>query len=67
MADDYWDLVEPIWDEISIYDGAEQFLQDFEKTDERPGILFAAHWTQSEVMNGGLGQFFNNSTGVLAP
>jgi hypothetical protein len=31
------------------------------------GHLFAAHWCQSEVRNGGLHQFFSNSTGVLAP
>ncbi|MBK7350623.1 MAG: DUF4375 domain-containing protein [Gemmatimonadetes bacterium] len=29
--------------------------------------MFAAHWCQSEVYNGGLRQFFDNSTGVLAP
>ncbi len=31
------------------------------------GLLFAAQWCQSEVRNGGLHQFFSNSTGVLAP
>jgi hypothetical protein len=31
------------------------------------GHLFAAHWCQSEVCNGGFHQFFTNSTGVLAP
>ncbi|MCX6858360.1 MAG: DUF4375 domain-containing protein [Verrucomicrobia bacterium] len=44
-----------------------QFLGDFEKVPERAGALLAAHWTQSEFMNGGLGQFFSNPTGVLAP
>src|SRR5581483_3806249 len=31
------------------------------------GCLFAAHWCQSEVCNGGFHQFFYNPTGVLAP
>jgi hypothetical protein len=29
--------------------------------------LFAAHWCQSEVCNGGFHQFFKNPSGVLAP
>ncbi len=31
------------------------------------GLLYAAHFCQSEVCNGGFTQFFWNSTGVLAP
>lgn len=30
-------------------------------------MLFAAHFCQSEICNGGFHQFFGNSTGVLAP
>jgi hypothetical protein len=30
-------------------------------------LLFAAHFCQSEVCNGGFQQFFGNTTGVLAP
>jgi hypothetical protein len=29
--------------------------------------MFAAYWCQAEVLNGGLLQFYSNSTGVLAP
>ena len=29
--------------------------------------MFAAHFCQSEICNGGFGQFFGNPTGVLAP
>ncbi|MDM4767180.1 DUF4375 domain-containing protein [Pelomonas sp. SE-A7] len=62
----YWAILYPIWDEVSIYDGAERFSEDFEKLDRVAQALFAAHWCQSEVCNGGFGQFFGNSTGVLA-
>jgi hypothetical protein len=31
------------------------------------GHLYAAHWCQSEICNGGLHQFFSNTTGLLAP
>jgi hypothetical protein len=63
----YWNLVEPIWETVSIYDGPDIFLQQYNASPEASRTLFAAHWTQSEVLNGGLGQFFSNSTGVLAP
>jgi hypothetical protein len=63
----YWPFVESVWDSISIYDGPEPFLAQFRAADRVPRTLFAAHWCQSEVLNGGLHQFFWNSTGVLAP
>ena len=63
----YWSLVDPIWDRVSIYDGPEVFLDQVNKVSEVQKYLFAAHWCQSEVRNGGLHQFFSNDTGVLAP
>jgi hypothetical protein len=63
----YWTHVDPVWEKISIYDGPERFLLEFGKAPKKSQTLFAAHWAQSEIMNGGLGQFFSNSTGVLAP
>ena len=63
----YWQLVEPIWDVISIYDGSEAFEAQYRASPEASRTLFAAHWCQSEVRNGGFEQFFSNSTGVLAP
>lgn len=63
----YWAAVEPIWKSISIYDGPEDFLGQFAAVRIELGHLFAAHWCQSEVCNGGFHQFFHNSTGVLAP
>ncbi|MGH8465475.1 MAG: DMP19 family protein [Pseudomonas sp.] len=63
----YWTLVEPIWDTVSIYDGADVFLQQYTASPEASRVLFAAHWCQSEINNGGFEQFFSNSTGVLAP
>ena len=66
-GDIYWKLVEPVWDSISIYDGPERFLREYARAPEKSKVLFAAHWAQSEVLNGGLGQFFDIPTGVLAP
>jgi hypothetical protein len=66
-GDRYWSLVKPVWRSISIYDGPTVFLGQFGAARPEVGHLFAAHWCQSEVRNGGLHQFFANSTGVLAP
>lgn len=63
----YWDLVEPVWESISVYEGARVFLKQFKDAPIPSQHLFAAHWCQSEVLNGGFVQFFANSTGVLAP
>jgi Domain of unknown function (DUF4375) len=67
IGERYWQLVEPVWSEISIYDGPREFLRQFRRVRPEAGHLFAAHWCQSEVRNGGFHQFFSNSTGVLAP
>lgn len=66
-SDSYWVIVQEVWDAISIHDGEEVFIRQFKRVSEVQKVLFASHWAQSEIMNGGLGQFFSNSTGVLAP
>jgi len=67
LGEAYWNVVKKIWDTISIYDGEIIFLEQFAKTDLKEKNLFAAHWCQSEIRNGGFYQFFDNSTGILAP
>ncbi|MCQ4314419.1 DMP19 family protein [Pseudomonas stutzeri] len=63
----YWNLVDPIWETVSIYDGPDVFLQQYAASPEASRVLFSAQWCQSEICNGGFEQFFSNSTGVLAP
>ena len=67
MTDKYWQFVEPIWKAISIYRDAETFSRQFAAVTEKQRVLFASHLAQSEIMNGGLGQFFSNPTGISAP
>ena len=67
MSSLYWSIVEPVFDEIDIYQGSEEFVRTFATVPRPAGLLFAAHFCQSEVCNGGFNQFFANSTGVLAP
>jgi hypothetical protein len=63
----YWEHLEPVWRFVSIYDGGDIFLHEFKQLSRREQTLFAAHWCQSEICNGGFHQFFLNPTGVLAP
>jgi len=63
----YWSLIEPYWGRIDIYSGPDRFLADFAEAPEAVRHLFASHFAQSEICNGGMGQLFSNSTGVLAP
>ena len=65
----YWSLVEPVWLPLnrSWDDGPEEFVRRFRSIRPEIAHLYAAHWCQSEVCNGGLHQFFSNTTGLLAP
>jgi hypothetical protein len=62
-----WSLIEPVCNEIEIHDGPEVFARTFAGVPRPAGLLYAAHFCESEVCNGGFNQFFSNSTGVLAP
>ena len=66
---DYRSLIEPVWLQLnrSWDDGPEEFVHLLRSIRPEIGHLYAAHWCQSEVCNGGLHQFFSNSTGLLAP
>ena len=66
MSGSYWETVEPIWDKISIND-VDVFLETYAQAPPHAALLYAAHFCQSEVCNGGFHQLFYNSTGVLAP
>ena len=63
----YWEVVEPFWEVVDIYGSPDRFIGTYSEVPRKVGHLFAAHWCQSEVCNGGFHQFFCNSTGVLAP
>jgi hypothetical protein len=69
MGAEYWSLVEPVWHLLnrSWDDGPDEFIRLFRSIRPEIGHLYAAHWCQSEVCNGGLHQFFSNTTGLLAP
>jgi Domain of unknown function (DUF4375) len=57
---DYYEKLQP-------YDGREAWLKRYLEQPENGRNLFCVHWTCIEVHNGGLWQFFYNSTGNFAP
>jgi hypothetical protein len=65
----YWSLIEPFCEplDLSWDDGPEEFIRLFRSFPPEVGHLYAGEWCQSEIFNGGLLQFFFNSTGILAP
>jgi Domain of unknown function (DUF4375) len=67
MRQPYWDFIEPFFDEINFYDGPVVFRETFDSVPPAVGLIYAVHWCDAEVCNGGFRQFFGNSTGVLAP
>jgi hypothetical protein len=63
----YWDQIEQAFEEVDIYETYEVFKQGAAKYPDCKIDMLAVHWTMSEVVNGGLKQYFGNSTGILAP
>lgn len=60
-----WELIQPLWFNVSIYDGLEQYEKDLEQFTDGQRKIFALMWYDSEVCNGGHDQFLYNSTGVV--
>ena len=63
----YWEQIEEAFENVDIYETPEVFKQGAAKYPEWKIDLLAVHWTMSEIVNGGLMQYFENSTAVLAP
>ncbi len=60
-----WDIIEPMWYTVNIYDSYEAYIQSAEIFTIEQRYLFAIIWYFSEVDNGGHHQFFYNSTGIV--
>ena len=63
----YFTCIEDAIEEIDIYGDAKKLHEGLEAFPDWVGDLVCVHWLLSEFENGGLMQFFVNSTGILAP
>ena len=60
-----WDIIQPLWYSVSIYDGVDVYNNDLKPFSNGQRRIFALNWYISEVINGGHDQFFFNSTGIV--
>jgi hypothetical protein len=60
-----YDIIQPLWWSVSIYDGEKQYLEDLKKFSEPQRYVFTIEWYLAEVNNGGHDQFYYNSTGIV--
>ncbi len=60
-----WNLIQPLWFSVSIYDGLEKYEEDLKQFTDGQRKIFALMWYGVEVCNGGHDQFFLNSTGIV--
>ena len=57
--------VEPMFWNVSVYDGEEKYLQDLKSFSPEQRYVFAITSYESEVNNGGHDQFYFNSSGLV--
>ena len=62
---DIWEILEPIYWTIDIYNSYEKYLQSAELFTLEQRYLNAITWYFMEVNNGGHFQFLDNSTGIV--
>jgi len=60
-----YDIIEPVWYSVSLYDGDEQYYNDLNIFSKEQSYVFAVKWYLAEVYNGGHYQFYDNSTGIV--
>lgn len=58
-------VIDPLWWSVSIYDSKEKYEKDLEPFSFQQRAVFAMMWYMAEVNNGGHGQFYSNSTGIV--
>jgi hypothetical protein len=63
----YWQLVEPVFSKIDISSDEATFLTSTTNIPRPVVLLYTSHFCLSEIHNGGLLQFYWNSTGLIAP
>jgi len=63
----YWELLEPIFESINIYEGPEAYAASIAELPRRCVMLYAMHMSLAEIYNGEFLQLFWNNTGIVVP
>ena len=58
-------VIDAVWWSVSIYDGETVYYRDLIPFSMEQRYVFAIHWYDIEVCNGGHKQFYWNSTGIV--
>lgn len=61
----YEELIQPMDFDVNIYGSYEEYRKGMDKLSKPKQYLFAVSWFIAEVWNGGITQFFANSTGIV--
>lgn len=67
VAADYMNLVGAHYEKLDFYGSREDWLKSCSGVPAEAVELYALHWAHLEIANGGIDQFFYNSTGTIAP
>lgn len=67
QIESYWEILETSFEAIDTGDSPEAYAESIAKVPHPVVLLYATHICLAEVHNGGLLQFFWNSTGIVAP
>jgi hypothetical protein len=62
---DIFRLIDPVWNGVNIYETKEILDKDLSKFSVPQKNAFVVYFFDSEVQNGGFGQCYSNSTGIL--
>lgn len=65
--DDPQAIIDPVWWSADFYESVDVLEDSLAPFSWAQRLVWAVLWTDAEVCNGGLDQFFSNSTGMIWP
>ncbi len=66
-ADDPQAIINPVWFTADFYESVDVLEETLVRFSLPQRLIWAVLWTSAEICNGGLDQYFSNSTGMIWP
>jgi hypothetical protein len=60
-----WEVVEPMWWSVSVFDGPHQYERDLQRFSREQRLMFACMCYIGEINTGGHEQFYANNVGIV--